>query len=72
MSGEFNPNHPAVAKRNADIVFNLMKKMAELKDDIAMLREVIADNALDISAKEILKIEQGKLFLLEEIINAES
>jgi hypothetical protein len=46
--------------------------MAELKDDIAMLREVIADNALDISAKEILKIEQGKLFLLEEIINSES
>jgi hypothetical protein len=61
-----------VAKRNADIVFNLMKKMAELKDDIAMLREVIADNALDISAKEMLKIEQGKLFLLEEIINSES
>lgn len=71
MSNEFTPTHPAIAQRNAEIVAELMKKHREISDDIAMLNEVIADNALDVSAKEMRKKEQSKLFLLESILNPE-
>lgn len=71
MSNEFTPTHPAIAQRNAEIVSELMKKHREISDDIAMLNDIIAENALDVSAKEMRKKEQSKLFLLESILNPE-
>jgi len=72
MSKEFTPTHPANAKRNAEIVTELMKKHREISEDIAMLNDIIADNALDVSAKEMRKKEQSKLFLLESILNPDN
>lgn len=72
MSGEFTPTHPAIAQRNAEIVAELLKKHREISEDIAMLNDIIADNALDVSAKEMRKKEQSKLFLLESILNPDN